>query len=108
AFWKGVIGSFMFFLPITLIITLVASLLVAYIINPVFAVTFMKPDDHHPTIKRRFTKRDKVLTVLFLAFAGIFYLAHSYAIANFIVFIYLFIILEKFIFSKWIFAFQNR
>ena len=44
-FWKGVIGKFMFFLPVTLIVTLTASLLVAYIINPVFAVTFMKP---HP------------------------------------------------------------
>jgi multidrug efflux pump len=45
AFWNSLIGKFMFFLPITLIITLLASLLVAYIINPVFAVDFMKP--HH-------------------------------------------------------------
>ncbi len=45
-FWKGVIGKFMFFLPVTLIITLTASLLVAYIINPVFAVQFMKPHRH--------------------------------------------------------------
>ena len=44
AFWEGVIGEFMFYLPITLIITLMASLLVAYIINPVFAVSFMKSD----------------------------------------------------------------
>jgi multidrug efflux pump subunit AcrB len=41
AFWKGIVGKFMFFLPVTLIITLLASLLVAYIINPVFAVDFM-------------------------------------------------------------------
>ncbi|MFA9213362.1 MAG: efflux RND transporter permease subunit, partial [Candidatus Methylacidiphilales bacterium] len=41
AFWQGVIGKFMFFLPVTLIITLLASLVVAYIINPVFAVGFM-------------------------------------------------------------------
>lgn len=45
AFWNSIIGHFMFFLPITLIITLLASLVVAYIINPVFAVDFMKP--HH-------------------------------------------------------------
>ncbi|MEW6772815.1 MAG: efflux RND transporter permease subunit [Bacteroidota bacterium] len=45
AFWKGVIGKFMIFLPITLIISLFASLFVAYVINPVFAVDFMKP--HH-------------------------------------------------------------
>ena len=45
AFWNSLIGHFMFFLPITLIITLLASLVVAYIMNPVFAVDFMKP--HH-------------------------------------------------------------
>ncbi|MGI4749619.1 MAG: efflux RND transporter permease subunit [Janthinobacterium lividum] len=43
AFWNSLIGHFMFFLPITLIITLLASLVVAYIMNPVFAVDFMKP-----------------------------------------------------------------
>src|SRR5690606_22819923 len=50
AFWKGVIGEFMFYLPITLIITLLASLLVAYIISPVFAVDFMKPEDPNRVI----------------------------------------------------------
>lgn len=45
-FWKGIIGKFMFFLPVTLIVTLTASLIVAYIINPVFAAQFMKP--HKP------------------------------------------------------------
>ncbi len=45
AFWPGVVGKFMFFIPITLIIVLFASLIVAYIINPVFAVDFMKHDD---------------------------------------------------------------
>ncbi len=42
-FWPGMIGSFMHGLPVTLIVTLTASLLVAYLINPVFAATFMKP-----------------------------------------------------------------
>jgi multidrug efflux pump len=45
AFWPGVVGSFMVFIPVTLIITLFASLIVAYIFNPVFAVDFMKHDD---------------------------------------------------------------
>jgi multidrug efflux pump len=44
AFWGGVTGKFMFYLPITLILTLVASLIVAFIINPVFAVSFMQPE----------------------------------------------------------------
>jgi multidrug efflux pump len=45
-FWPGIIGEFMFFLPVTLIITLLASLVVAYIINPVFAVDFMEIENH--------------------------------------------------------------
>jgi multidrug efflux pump subunit AcrB len=44
-FWKGIIGKFMIYLPVILIFTLSASLFVAFIINPVFAVSFMKPDE---------------------------------------------------------------
>lgn len=40
-FWPGIIGEFMFFMPAVLIIVLTASLFVAFIINPVFAVQFM-------------------------------------------------------------------
>jgi multidrug efflux pump len=35
-FWGGIFGKFMHFLPVTIIITLTASLVVAYVINPVF------------------------------------------------------------------------
>ena len=45
AFWPGVVGKFMYYIPVTLIVTLLASLIVAYFFNPVFAVTFMKPDE---------------------------------------------------------------
>jgi multidrug efflux pump len=109
AFWPGIIGNFLFYLPVTLIITLVASLLVAYIINPVFAASFMKPHDFdHENDKPRFTKKDRVLLVIFLAIAAIFYLGKSYGVGNFVVFIFLFIMLEKFVFSRWIHTFQNR
>lgn len=40
-FWVGIVGEFMKFMPLTLIITLGASLFVAYVMNPVFAVSFM-------------------------------------------------------------------
>ena len=43
-FWKGLIGKFMIYLPTILILTLAASLIVAFIFNPVFAVSFMKPE----------------------------------------------------------------
>ncbi len=41
-FWPGVVGDFMSYLPLTLIITLSSSLFVALVINPVFASRFMK------------------------------------------------------------------
>src|SRR6202007_699115 len=97
AFWNSIIGKFMFFLPVTLIITLVASLLVAYIINPVFAVSFMKPEHQDHGTKKGFTKRDKILAVVFIAIAALFYLSHSIAVGNFVMFIFLFIQLEKYV-----------
>lgn len=62
--WKGVIGKFMFFLPVTLIVTLTASLLVAYIINPVFAATFMKPHTAEDE-KRKSSKKLKTSLIFF-------------------------------------------
>lgn len=107
AFWNGVIGEFMFFLPVTLIITLLASLFVAYIINPVFAVSFMKPEDHN-RVRSKWRKSDRIVLVVFLALAAICYLTGNIGFANFIVLIYLFILLEKYVFSKWIKAFQTK
>jgi len=41
-FWPGIMGEFMSYLPITVIITLLSSLFVALIINPVLCFRFMK------------------------------------------------------------------
>lgn len=41
-FWPGIMGEFMSYLPLTLIITLTSSLFVAMVINPAFASLFMK------------------------------------------------------------------
>ncbi|MCC7430185.1 efflux RND transporter permease subunit [bacterium] len=43
-FWPGIVGEFMSYLPITLIITLSSSLFIALVFNPVMASTFMKID----------------------------------------------------------------
>lgn len=40
-FWPGIVGEFMSFLPITLIVTLTASLFVAYVISPVQAASWI-------------------------------------------------------------------
>ena len=44
-FWPGLIGKFMIYLPTMLIFTLSASLIVAFIMNPVFAVDFMNHEE---------------------------------------------------------------
>ncbi|MEO6904200.1 MAG: efflux RND transporter permease subunit [Bacteroidia bacterium] len=106
-FWDGIIGKFMFFLPITLIITLLASLLVAYIINPVFAVDFMKPhtDEHK---KPTWTKGNSVTTFIFIALSIVLHsLGHS-AVANLALFILGFYLLNKFVLHNIIEKFQTK
>jgi multidrug efflux pump subunit AcrB len=53
AFWPGIVGKFMKFIPVTIIIALFASLIVAYIFNTVFAVTFMKHDEDDSVAQHR-------------------------------------------------------
>jgi multidrug efflux pump subunit AcrB len=43
-FWPGIMGEFMKYLPITVIVTLSSSLFVALLINPVLCARFMKID----------------------------------------------------------------
>ncbi|MEQ8473705.1 MAG: efflux RND transporter permease subunit [Marinoscillum sp.] len=52
AFWPGMMGEFMKFLPITLIVTLGSSLFVALVINPVLIASFMKLDTGDVNKKR--------------------------------------------------------
>lgn len=56
-FWPGIIGKFMIYLPTMLIFTLTASLIVAYIMNPVFAVDFMVHDEHEKKPKSNLFKK---------------------------------------------------
>lgn len=53
AFWPGIMGEFMKFLPITLMVTLGSSLFVALVINPVLITAFMKLDDGKPIDKKK-------------------------------------------------------
>lgn len=108
AFWPGVIGKFMMYLPITLIIALLASLVVAYIINPVFAADFMKPHDHDHDGKSKLPKGFKVSSVVFGAIAIISYLIGSVGIGNFTVFIYGLYALHHFYLVRVISAFQTN
>lgn len=109
AFWQGVVGKFMFFLPITLIITLLASLFVAYIINPVFAVDFMKPHTHEDEEKEgKIDKGYMVTGIIFIAVAALFYISKQVGLGNFLVFAFFIYSLHKFFLAKVIRGFQNN
>jgi multidrug efflux pump subunit AcrB len=107
AFWQGVIGKFMFFLPITLIVTLLASLVVAYIINPVFAVDFMKPHNEGEE-KRKITKGFKITTVVFAVIILISYLAKNWGLGNLTLTFYGLYCLNRFVLHGVIEKFQNK
>ena len=105
-FWPGVIGEFMFFLPMTLIITLLASLLVAYIINPVFAVDFMEPEDHSMK-KPKFDKSVRKNLLIFLGASILGYLI-NFGIGNLVVFVGLLYLLNHFYLNNTIRNFQKN
>ncbi len=108
AFWSGIIGKFMFFLPITLIITLLASLLVAYIINPVFAVDFMKTHDEEKEKYGKLTKLAKIQLVLYLIAAVIAHNSGHAAFGNLVLFFAFFMLLHRFWLYNVIEKFQTK
>ena len=73
AFWPGLIGEFMKYLPITLIIVLSSSLFVALVINPVFTSTLMKVDERAEELSTRKRKTRNVLIFALVAmlFSGL-------------------------------------
>jgi len=54
--WPGIMGEFMQYLPLTLMVVLASSLFVALVINPVLAIIFMKKDEAKQTAKRTWLK----------------------------------------------------
>ncbi|MCU0359261.1 MAG: efflux RND transporter permease subunit [Bacteroidia bacterium] len=108
AFWTGIIGKFMYFLPITLIISLLASLAVAYIINPVFAVDFMKTHEEEAKGYGKLTRKSKMQLILYAIVALIAYVSGHVGVGNFIVFLALFLVLNRLWLYKVIEAWQFK
>ena len=106
AFWQGTIGKFMFYLPVTMIVTLFASLIVAYIINPVFAVSFMKP---HPVgFKHRQVDRSFFVTALVLALSVVIGYVVGFGAGNFMLTLFGLFLLNKFVLADASEYFQNK
>ena len=105
-FWPGIIGKFMIYLPTMLIFTLAASLVVAFIMNPVFAVDFMNHPKGEEEAKSAIFKKPSfwiaigagiVLDLLGATFMG-----------NLLIFCMLMVLLNRYLLDDAIHAFQNR
>ena len=106
-FWPGIIGKFMVYLPTMLIFTLAASLFVAFIMNPVFAVDFMNhADDEEIKDKHRLFKKPVFWVVL--AAGVILDLMQATFLGNLLIFFLLLMILNRYVLDDAIHAFQNR
>lgn len=134
-FWPGIIGKFMVYLPTMLIFTLAASLIVAFIMNPVFAVDFMnhpeeegKKQPKSAIFKKRAFLIPVVIGVLMLIFGFLIkaatpevkHIADSltpepgkpyafyFFVGNLLLFFALLVILNKYVLEDAIHRFQNR
>jgi multidrug efflux pump len=106
-FWPGLIGKFMIYLPTVLILTLSASLIVAFFINPVFAVSFMRPEHYPDPEPRRALFRKKYFWV-FVGFGLLFHLLQLRGFGNFILLLVLLMILNRYLLNDLIHRFQKR
>lgn len=105
--WKGLIGKFMIYLPTMLILTLAASLIVAFIFNPVFAVSFMKPEGKEFEQPKHAIFK-KPLLWAFIAFGALFHLATWHGFANFLLLMAILMVFNVYVLRDVIYRFQHR
>lgn len=85
AFWPGIMGEFMKYLPITLMITLGSSLFVALVINPVLISSFMKLDSDSGEVNKKRVVIFALVAIglgLLLAFGGMTVLSNLLIISG--------------------------
>lgn len=109
AFWPGIMGEFMKYLPMTLIIVLASSLFVALVINPVFTAQLMKVDKRVGAERRRQKKRNVLIGVLImLIVASLAHLAGVEWVRNLLCIVALISLFNIFFLRGAAFHFQNR
>lgn len=102
-FWDDLMGEFMGYIPMTLIIVLGSSLFVALVINPVFAATFIKKEERLKPQKKKIQK-----TAIILAAASIFfYLIGSKILGSLALVFSLLSLINGFYFTPWSYWFQD-
>jgi multidrug efflux pump len=106
-FWKGLIGKFMIYLPTILILTLAASLIVAFLFNPVFAVSFMKPEGKEFEKPKKAVFRSKWF-IVFIAAGVLMHLGGMPGLANFSLLMAALMVLNAYVLTDAIHSFQKR
>ncbi len=105
--WKGLIGKFMIYLPTILILTLAASLIVAFIFNPVFAVSFMKPEGKEYEKPKKAVWTNKWF-IIFAVAGLLLHLPGAHGMANFLLMMAILMVLNAYVLNDAIHAFQKR
>ncbi len=100
--WPGIMGQFMKYLPITLIISLSASLFVALVINPVFIVRYMQLDGEHVTNHKALWRNAVIMVVL----GALFIFLKVYWLGNILVFLAGLTLLNVYVLAPWSKKFQ--
>ncbi len=110
AFWPGLMGEFMRYLPITLIIVLSSSLFVALVINPVLTSVLMKVDERADDLAVRRRKRKNVILfiVVALVLSAIVQIGNTMWFRNLLWIVAGMTALNYFFLRKASFWFQNR
>jgi len=106
-FWKGLIGKFMIYLPTILILTLGASLIVAFIFNPVFAVSFMKPEDKEYEKPKSAVFKNKWF-IVFIAAGVLMHSGGMHGVANFSLLMAILMVLNSYVLNGLIHRFQKK
>ena len=103
AIWPGIMGEFMKFLPITLIIVLGSSLFVALVINPVLAVAYMRVTQDKP-------KRSKVIrnSIIFIGIGALALIAGFITFGNLMIVLAFISLINFFVFYPGTVKFQNK
>ncbi|MFK7807614.1 MAG: efflux RND transporter permease subunit [Saprospiraceae bacterium] len=110
AFWPGLMGQFMRYLPITLIIVLTSSLFVALIINPVFTSALMQLDEKAESaeVRRRKVRNILILFVAALAIASGAHVAEEFWLRNILGMVAIISVVNFFVLRPASFYFQNK
>lgn len=102
ALWPGIMGEFMKYLPITLMIVLGSSLFVALVINPVLAVAFMRAEQATPNRKRVF-----IWAAILAGLGMLFVVFGALSIGNLLIIIGILAIINYYVLYPGTIKFQN-